>query len=284
MSHDCSCHSADHRLATTVSGLITRPLYSPGLILQDSDLTAAVDYTRDLSRLLFSTLFGCGVLCGLRVGLREDCGLTVSVAPGIALDGCGDPLQLPGPATIKLDERDGVLPAVGTNDPPKTKQFWVIACGKERRCERRALVCDDSLDDLSEATRARMATEISVTFEEPKCACGFDGTATDVPDEQTGRGGTGGGRALRSRLTDATGSPQQPAPVRRDYVAANDSPDCRADCGCGSACACGCCVVLGKAVWDEKYHWQVTHKGVRRFVRPQLIADPIEDEADKIDS
>ncbi|MEI9852768.1 MAG: hypothetical protein WDN24_20060 [Sphingomonas sp.] len=81
MSHDCSCHGPDDRLATTVIGQIERPLYAPGLILQDSDLTAAVDYTRELNRLLFRTLFGCGVICGLRVGIREDCGLTVTIAP-----------------------------------------------------------------------------------------------------------------------------------------------------------------------------------------------------------
>jgi hypothetical protein len=46
MSHDCSCHGTEDRLATTVIGQIERPLYAPGLILQDSDLTAAVDYTR----------------------------------------------------------------------------------------------------------------------------------------------------------------------------------------------------------------------------------------------
>src|SRR5690349_7118341 len=101
MSKNCSCQGEGGRSADPVMGVLTRPRYSPGLILEDSDLTAAVDYTRELNRLLFRSLFGCGVVCGLKVSLDEDCGLTVMVAPGLALDGCGDPLQLTGAATIK---------------------------------------------------------------------------------------------------------------------------------------------------------------------------------------
>jgi hypothetical protein len=285
MSHDCSCHGADDRLATTVTGLIERPLYAPGLILQDSDLTAAVDYTRDLNRLLFRTLFGCGVLCGLGVSIREDCGLAVTIAPGVALDGCGDPLHLPGPATVKLDERDGVLSAVGTKDAPRRTEFWIVACGKERRCAPRSLVCDDSLDDIRQATRARAATEISVTFDPPECACAFD--RDDLKRDTAAR------NELAMRLLpaeDATtpagkvdsvkrvGQPQTVVTDRLlSQAAGHDSADCPPDCGCGSACDCGCCVLLGWARWTEGKGWVVLHRGVRRFVRPQLIEDPIDD-------
>jgi 2-C-methyl-D-erythritol 4-phosphate cytidylyltransferase len=36
-------------------------------------------------------------------------------------------------------------------------------------------------------------------------------------------------------------------------------------------------VLLGWARWTEDDGWVVLHKGVRRFVRPQLIEDPIDD-------
>ncbi|MDB5678535.1 hypothetical protein [Sphingomonas bacterium] len=291
MSHDCSCHGADGRLATTVTGLIERPLYAPGLILQDSDLTAAVDYTRDLNRLLFRTLFGCGVLCGLGVSIREDCGLTVTVAPGVALDGCGDPLHLPGPASLKLEERDGVLSPVGTTEAPRHTEFWVVACGKERRCAPRSLVCDDSLDDIREATRARGATEISVTFDPPECACAFDGDALktdaasrDILASRLMRAIDPNGAATpASAAKDAGGTKNVDQPPidsngRISHITAHDSPDCPPDCGCGSACDCGCCVLLAWARWDDKNGWVVLHKGVRRFVRPQLIADPIDEQ------
>jgi len=284
MSHDCSCHGTADRLATTVIGQIERPLYAPGLILQDSDLTAAVDYTRELNRLLFRTLFGCGVVCGLRVGIREDCGLTVTIAPGLALDGCGDPLHLPGPATVKLDERDGVLSPVGTKDAPKKTEFWILACGKERRCAPRSLVCDDSLDDIRQATRARGATEISITFDPPDCACAFSAEA--LPSDSAERDKLAMRLMPKAEAAPPSTEPRadgsekpQPASNAGDSPApAPDSADCPSDCGCGSACECGCCVLLGWARWSEEGGWVVLHKGVRRFVRPQLIADPIDDQ------
>src|SRR3954470_3565801 len=115
----CCNYAVGDRHTKTVAGLLERPRYSPGLILQDADLTSAVDYTRELSRLLFRSLFGCGVVCGLRVTVDTDCDLEVTVAPGLALDGCGDPVQLTSPVTTTLGERDGV-PRKG---PPKTTDF-----------------------------------------------------------------------------------------------------------------------------------------------------------------
>jgi hypothetical protein len=116
MSKNCSCHGEGGHSAEPVMGLLTRPRYVPGLILEDSDLTAAVDYTRELNRLLFKSLFGCGVVCGLEVTVDFDCGLTVLVSPGLALDGCGDPIQLIDAVKISL--------------------------GREKNCALRALVCD----------------------------------------------------------------------------------------------------------------------------------------------
>lgn len=285
MTHDCNCHGgSDHRLATIVPGTIERPLYAPGLILQDRDLTAAVDYTRDLNRLLFRTLFGCGVICGLKVSIRDKCNLVVTVDPGLALDGCGDPLHLPGSAVITLEERDGVVVPEGSTDGPRNRQFWIIACAKDRRCEPRPTICDDSLDDTTQATRARMATEISVTFDPPKCACGcldFDAIGDDAnreeliarlrarsnppPNGNGDNGGDGGG----------DGDGYQPAqPVNQPCYDSHTKGECPDDCGCGSACSSGCCVLLGWAIWSSE-GWQVFHYGVRRFVRPVLLADPI---------
>ena len=134
MAHHCSCQDAEKKISKTSVGVLERPRYSPGLILEDSDLTAAVDYTRALNRLLFRSLFGCGVVCGLTVSIGTDCGLQVTVAPGLALDGCGDPLHLAGPVTLELGRREGVLPPQGIEGPPeRTKEFWVVACAGEKQ-------------------------------------------------------------------------------------------------------------------------------------------------------
>src|SRR5262249_17207516 len=113
------------------------------------------------------------------------CGLTVMVAPGLALDGCGDPLQLVGSAAIDLKDKDGVIPP-DKKTPPKRTDFWVIACGKEKPCAPRALVCDgDDLDSAPQPTRTRSAVEVSIAFEAPECVCGcnrFDPKGT--PGEQ----------------------------------------------------------------------------------------------------
>ena len=122
MAHHCSCQDAEKKISKTSVGVLEWPRYSPGLILEDSDLTAAVDYTRALNRLLFRSLFGCGVVCGLTVSVGTDCGLQVTVAPGLALDGCGDPLHLAGPVTLELGRREGVLPPAGGRGPARADE------------------------------------------------------------------------------------------------------------------------------------------------------------------
>src|SRR4051794_32453662 len=84
---------------------LVRPHYSAGLLLQDDDLTLGVTYTRALSRLMFRTLFGCGVLCGLRVKdpKSDQCHpFSVSIEKGVALDCVGDPIEVPALA-LKVD-------------------------------------------------------------------------------------------------------------------------------------------------------------------------------------
>src|SRR3954469_11613523 len=167
MTQNCNCNGSGGQDSQTVAAILERPRYSPGLILEDSDLTSAVDYTRSLSRLLFRNLFGCGEICGLTVTTDTDCGLKVTVSPGLALDGCGDPLQLPAPVTIAFDRKKADEIAKDGS------QFWVMLCGKEKSCQPRALVCEaDDFDGASQATRIRSLSEVSIGFEKPLCICG----------------------------------------------------------------------------------------------------------------
>src|SRR5262245_50632254 len=96
------------KLGETKSGLssLVRPRFTEGLLLQDDDLTTGVTYTRELSRMMFRALFGCGVVCGLGVckAWLECCKLKIAVARGLALDCAGDPVELPKAETIEIDE------------------------------------------------------------------------------------------------------------------------------------------------------------------------------------
>lgn len=274
MSGGCNCHDDDGQSAAPVMGVLERPRYTPGLILEDSDLTAAVDYTRGLNRLLFRSLFGCGVICGLDVTVKEDCDLVVTVNPGVGLDGCGDPIHLTGQARIRLGKRDGVL--TDDESAPRTRNFWITACNREKYCAPRTLVCDgDDLDCSSQPTRIRSGVEVSVSFETPKCGCRC-GTFPENPNAaKLDRIAKGLRDGQRDEWEEISGDYAE-----RCHEDHYKKADCAPDCGCGSACSCGCCILLGWAHWSDDEPdrgWQVYHFGVRRFVRPALIPDPRRD-------
>jgi len=258
-------------LAKGTSGLV-RPRFSPGLLLRDDDLTTGVDYTRDLSRLLFRSLFGCGVVCGLEVTVEEKCGkLRVTVAPGVALNGMGDPIQVPQPMEILVD------PTCGKEIPPKV---WVILCRTEKCCAPRTTVCGcDEEDSASVCTREQDGFEIRlVQAVQEHCACLCKEKALPPPP------------APRS----AEGSKQTNREEEHDCWCAEPCNPCyrtHYDGDCGCECCEPNCVVLAlliNAAADKDYAksdaaqkaaktgnpWIANHS-VRRFVRPVLMRDPI---------
>src|SRR3954469_11600300 len=75
---------------------LVRAKFGPGMLLEHRDLEQLNSYTRELSRLLFRSFFGCGVVCGLVVTWDENCDkLHITVGPGLALDGQGEPVYVP---------------------------------------------------------------------------------------------------------------------------------------------------------------------------------------------
>lgn len=263
MTQKCNCYGSGDKHTQTVAAVLERPRYSPGLILEDSDLTSAVDYTRSLSRLLVRNLFGCGVICGLVVSVKKECGLAVTVAPGLALDGCGDPVEVPGPVTITLDTAEVEKLE---NLPQGKAEFWVVLCGREKMCLPRPLVCDsDDFDGVTQTTRIRALAEVSLTDKRPECACGCQ--APPRPD-------------------DVPPPPPNPALPAGDHADEREADchyhhanriECAPDCGCGTACACGCCVLLARVAYvlkDGKPSWQAMNRGVRRLIRVAMLPDP----------
>src|SRR5579871_99315 len=156
-------------------GSIVRPRFAPGLLLLDEDMTAGVDYTRALTRLLFRNLFGCGVICGLTVDGQEApqrC-LTITVQPGLALDCQGDPVQVrqAESLTIKAD-CDKTLPS----------SVVVAVRHRQHHCMPRELVCPpDPGGHSAVKTRTIDCFEIAVFASMPPDACGCAPTPPAPP-------------------------------------------------------------------------------------------------------
>lgn len=229
---------------------LARPLFSPGMLLQHEDLGQSTSYTRDLSRLLFKSFFGCGVICGLGVSIDAKCGkVCVTVRAGVALACSGDPIEVPKDQTFALDENC---------DPNLDSPLYVVLCGKVKQCAPRDVMCADDDEASTQPTRERDGFEIRVVTDH-KCACGCDEPASGMkPVEERSRG-------------DDHCLCADPACHTAHYAGI-------CGCACGNGTDCGCeCILLAKLVSDEgrdeNLNWTVDHS-VRRFIRPVLMRDP----------
>jgi hypothetical protein len=235
---------------------LVRPHFTEGLLLQDDDLTAGVTYTRALSRMMFRTLFGCGVLCGLEVKPPTlDCGmLKIEVGKGMALDCLGDPVELSRSVTIAID-----VCKVTVDD-----ELWIGLRQKEKCCAPRTAVCSPDEDEpASVCTRERDGYELCAFAQRPPCSCGCAALAPATAPDEAGA------------LSLATISPtsKTPACLCNERTGAGDCYDKFYQ----GECACDCCecewIVLAKATSNDGV-WAVDHS-VRRFVRPVLMSDPL---------
>lgn len=237
-------------LATVAgSGTLMLPQFAPGMLLQSDDLAALGAYSRDLSRLMFRTLFGCGVMCGLVVHVKFTCEkIVITIDPGVALDCCGDPIQVTTTQTITIDPQC---------DPQFPESLCVVLCEKNKCCAPRPAMCaSDNGDSAAVCTREKYGFEIRVLADCPKCACG----CLEHDD---------------LKLLDCDCKCVNPD--LKCYQPHYQGVCC--EC-CGDAdCACDCeCVVLARLNHsdnpnDPQQPWSADHS-VRRFVRPVLIEDP----------
>ena len=229
---------------------LARAKFGPGMLLQHDDLEQLNVYPRELSRLMFRSLFGCGVVCGLVVEASDDCGvITVKVRSGLALDCQGDPIYVPKDAEVKFETRCY---------PQVKDQLWIALCGTTKCCSPRTAVCGSDDDDAPSAcTRERDGYEIRVLLGKPECMCAcFEDRKEGQPDA-----------CLCVDPTD---------PCYADHYAGVCGCNCE-DCG---RCDCDCILLarLDRKKDDkdkDKNHseWKADHR-VRRFVRPVLMRDP----------
>lgn len=253
------------KLPATVPGdaSLIRPLFSAGLLLQDDDLTQVVDYMRDMTRLLFRTMLGCGVMCGFKVTANIVCNdnLRIAVEKGVALDCHGDLIELPSLETIQY------APPCGEDLP---KKVWVVICHKDRDCGPRDVLCSAQEGDVAPVyTRKREGYEIKVIAGEaggtqPPGCCGCD---RKQPSKTMASG---------SSDTSDTGPAKETC---CDYIA-SPKDKCyekhyQGKCVCD--CVCHCIILAEVELPDKPYSdgdLPVDHS-VRRFVRPVLMRDPL---------
>jgi len=241
---------------------LVRAKFGPGMLLQHEDLEQLNIYTRELNRLMFRSLFGCGVVCGLVVGTEVKCGkASITVGSGLALDCQGDPIYVPQPQTVAFDENC---------DPNIPGCLWVVLCGTEKCCSPRTSMCSADDDEAaSVCTRERAGFEIRIMRARPKCTCSC---AEPQPNDDVPQGVP----------DDACWCANPNHPCYQDHYLG------KCGCECEDCASCDCdCVLLARIdrVDDDPEHpvWKTDHR-VRRFIRPMLMRDPqvkIEDDARK---
>jgi hypothetical protein len=235
---------------------LIRPKFSPGMLLQHEDLDRMTAYTRELSRLMFRSLFGCGVICGLVVKTEPPkCGkIYLTIGAGVALECSGDPVYVPKDQRFVLDEQCD----------SKTPYLWVILCGIVKYCAPRTSMCASDEDEApSVYTQERDWFEIRVVSERPQCICGCPEPSKHSESEES------------RQMQEA----QLKGKEKFDCVdCANPCHehhyDGKCGCHCNDCCDCRCILLarLDKTGEDENPTWTVDHS-VRRFIRPVLMRD-----------
>jgi hypothetical protein len=245
---------------------LVRPHFSEGLLLQDDDLTAGVTYTRALSRLMFRTLFGCGVLCGLRVSPpRLECGvMKIDVAGGVGLSCLGDPVEVIKSQTVAVD----------TCKVEVGQELWIAMRGTEKCCAPRTAICGDEDNPSPSCTRERDGFEICAFSSRPECSCGCAPLAPPPPPDDGEQPDV-----ILSELPSTTMPAEEPALDPDEPCHCNKRTGVNACYGkfYRGECPCGCCecewIILAVAKREgDTDNWKVDHS-VRRFVRPVLMRD-----------
>jgi hypothetical protein len=250
--------------ATGTSKLV-RPKFGPGMLLQHEDLEQLNSYTRDLSRLMFRSLFGCGVICGLVVTGEEKCGkLLITVGAGLALDCKGDPVHVPKDQQVW----------VGDDCEELTGDLWVVLCGTSKCCAPRTAQCaSDDDEPTSSCTREWDGYQIRVMRDFPKFTCHCVPTVSNGTDEGSKVGEPSDtGRSL----ADAAGNKDNPC-LCADHTLEcfEDHYEGRCGCHCSEGCDCDCdCILLARLSHPQQGSKWIQDHSVRRFIRPVLMRDP----------
>jgi hypothetical protein len=257
---------------------LVRPRFSPGLLLQDSDLNSAVDYGRTLTQLLLRNLFGCGVICGYEVsGSVDTCNqLQVTVGRGLALDCVGNPIELATSQTLKVSSKCA---------PDLPCEIWVVIRARECSSSPREVSCSPEDGTTGTVcTRVCDGYEIRLVTELPECVCGCYRKETDKSPEgccdekpALSREQSEAQERLRRRLKPWEECDDEEKRQRLREME-QGTHRCDRDHRLG-VCNCACCcdwVLLARLLCCEKddaaRKYCVDHT-VRRYIRPMLAPD-----------
>lgn len=214
------------------------PQFNPGQLLDDDDLNSGVTFTRELIRLLFRSLFGCGVICGLRVQPKWACNKTkwsITVTKGVALDCMGDLIELPADVVIQY----------GPDCEPLPSALWVTICYVTKCCRPKDVGCSQDDATQPKPTRVRPGYEIRLYEKLPRCACHCattDDGQTQAPEQPCCA-------ESNPPAVAAAGATTSEGATSRTTVCDCYKPHFEGECECGCNCEC---VIVGKITVPTK--------------------------------
>lgn len=177
---------SDTKNETTGQGSLSRPHFASGQLLEDDDLNAGVAYTRNVVRLLLRSLFGAGIVCGLKVDAKrvsDNKGIEVTVDRGVAFDCAGNAIEVQGQQTLTLEGCDSPYKGI----------VWVTLYYGECRIRPREVACESGCgkDTQTVPTRLNEGFRIEVLKADKSpagaCRCGeVNGNGDAVPCFQAG--------------------------------------------------------------------------------------------------
>lgn len=249
------------------SGL-ERPRFSAGLLLEADDLNASVDYTHDVIRLMFRSLFGCGIVCGLNVDAKLSCNnqrVTITISAGLALDGLGNPIHLPRSVSLVYE----------ANCKPLPEQLWVSVCYLEKCSRPKGTSCSSDDEGQLVQTRSAQGFVVKLSAAPLECGCACKTSSTVVPPSQTDGCCQDGEKSTDPAASsgDVPSAPSTEPAVSPACACYDDHNAGVCDCDC----ACPCVVVgivqplsLAGSDGREKDDANAIDRAPRRQIRPVL--------------
>lgn len=132
----CGCGSGCSSCGpgATAAGSFSRPAFFDGMLLTEDDLQATIDYVIGKRRLTNRNVLGSGVVCGLDVDCEPCDRGSVLVAPGYAIDCCGNDIVVGCPETVDimallqdLRQRNGTDCGQPCDDDPCTYYYLSVS-------------------------------------------------------------------------------------------------------------------------------------------------------------